>query len=475
MMYSVESERTAMMKSKASPSVAHRSVANSLMSLFLGLVSVRIGLLLFSSSGQQGENDWLVKGLPQIVMQTGVLHDVPETIELLMVPFGKGISAEISKFGWADELMAEQERLDSRMKASRFTHNRSAKFNGATAWGRDLIKLQDGFKERMATRAKLLPLALRYTSSEDQIKTSSASLDTQQEDTISDPTSGNQVWSAKNFPGADQAWEAHSNTMRVLESRTLARQQMRLEKQTNTQKPEDLIQVLDAQDAANAQRLRDRNWAQGVRGELQAEDEHAKRLREFEIRKAARQQSRLEKREVAQATKDGFAEFFEARMQAQAQRRRDRTWARGFPGASDAYAEHEQRMQELEARKLVRQQIRLEKQTFAEATKDAFAKFFQARKAAQISMRKNQIWARDLLGEKQAYADHGQRMQELEARRQRRLAKKVRRQRRLQNQDFAQATKNEFAEFFRARRKAQIQSRKEQKLQDFKGSSQTAK
>jgi len=457
MMYSVESERTTMMKSKASSSVAHRSVANSLMSLFLGLVSVRIGLLLFSSSGQQGENDWLVKGLPQIVMQTGVLHDVPETIELLMVPFGKGISAEISKFGWADELMAEQERLDSRMKASRFTHNRSAKFNGATAWGRDLMKLQDGFKERMATRAKLLPLALRYTSSEEQIKTSPASLDTQQEDTVSE------VWSAKNFLGADQAWKAHSNTMRVLESRKLARQQMRLEKQTNAQKPEDLIQVLDAQDEANAQRQRDRHWAQGVQGELQAEDEHAKRLREFEIRKAARQQSRLEKREVAQATKDGFAEFFEARMKAQAQRRRDRAWARGFPGASDAYAEHEQRMQELEARKLVRQQVRLEKQTFAETTKDAFAKFFQARKAAQISMRKNQIWARDLLGEKQAYADHGQRMQELEARRQRRLAKKVRRQRRLQNQDFAQATKNEFAEFFRARRKAQMQSRKEQK------------
>jgi hypothetical protein len=156
MMYSVECERDAVFKSNASPKKANPSVPSAILSLFLALVFVRIGILL--CGGQQGDNQFLMPGLPPVVADTGLLSDVSETIELMLIPFGNGVSAGIGKMAWADKLMAEQERLESRMTASRFAHNRSAKFKGVTAWGRQLMKLQDRFKERLA---KLLPTSVR--------------------------------------------------------------------------------------------------------------------------------------------------------------------------------------------------------------------------------------------------------------------------------------------------------------------------
>jgi hypothetical protein len=238
------------------------------------------------------------------------------------------------------------------------------------------------------------------------------------------------------FPGAEQAWAHYENIMRTLADRKLARQQTRLEKHAGAEKSDDLIQVLDAQSEAQEKSIKDMHWAQGVPGALQAETDHSKRVQDFENRKAARQQSRLHKRDFAQVTKDGFAGFFQARQTARVQRRKEQTRALGLPGARKAYAEHEQTL-------------------FAQATTDGFAEFFQTRKVAQATARKNRNWARDLPGERESYAEHDQRMKEFEAR------KEARQHQRLEKHVLAQATKNGFAEFFQARKNAKTQMRKD--------------
>jgi hypothetical protein len=440
-MYSVECERDAVFKSNASPKKANPSVPSAILSLFLALVFVRIGILL--CGGQQGDNQFLMPGLPPVVADTGLLSDVSETIELMLIPFGNGVSAGIGKMGWADELTAEQERLESRMTASRFAHNRPAKFKGVTAWGRQLMKLQDRFKERLA---KLLPTSVRSSfESQKDVFPTSTSLNDQKDESVSTMTTGSNTWSAKAFPGAEQAWAHYENIMQTLEDRKLARQQTRPEKRARSEKSDDLTQVLDEK------LLKDMHWAQGVPGALQAETDHSKRVHDFESRRAARQQSRLHKRDFTQVTKNGFADFFQTRKTAQVQRRKQQTWLLGLPGASKAYAEHEQRMQEFQARKLMRQQYLQDKTLLAQATKDGFAEFFQARKVAQATTRKNKIWARDLPGEGQSYADHDQRMKEFEAR------KEARQQQRLEKHVFAQATKDGFAKFFQARKTSKTQ------------------
>lgn len=444
-MYSVESEiMQGKISTKASPVVTHRSAPSAIVSLFLGLMIVRLGLMLYSSSSQQGENEWLMKGLPRITEETGVLHDVSDKIDLMLVPFGSGTS-EFGNLAWTDKLMAEQERLGSRIAAGRFAHNRSTKFKDVTAWGREIMQLQDSFKERMETRASVN--AFSHTRSKSLPWTSSTALAGQEHESALSTMVGTDVWSAKSFVGADQALAGHESTMQLLESRKLAREQARLSKHSNPQRADDLIQVLDAQGEAKSQRAKDMHWMQGVPGSLQAEIDHTKRVLEFESRKAARQQNRLDKQRFAKATHDSFAAFFNARKKAQVKQRKERAWARGLPGAGQACAEHEQTMREVEDRKLARQQRRSEKHSFAQATKDGFVEFHEARKAARKIARSNRKWTSDLPGARQAYANHEQRMQDAEARKEARQ-----RHRKLEKQDFAQATKDGFANFFQARK-----------------------
>jgi hypothetical protein len=142
-------------------------------------------------------------------------------------------------------------------------------------------------------------------------------------------------------------------------------------------------------------RRADRIWARGLPGSKQAVADHDGKIKELETRKLARQQARLELRNFAQVTKDGFAEFFQARKEVQAQRRKDQIWARGLPGASQAHAEHAQRMEHFGFQKQRRS---------------------QRRASAQTSKAMLQNWTQGLTGAKQAHANHEQTMRELEVR-----------------------------------------------------------
>jgi hypothetical protein len=270
---------------------------------------------------------------------------------------------------------------------------------------------------------------------------------------------------ANDLPGAEQAYSEHAMRMQEFEGQKQARREKRefakatqngfaqyfearklaqAQRRAFAQATRDgFTQYFDARKEAQAQR----RWAKGLPGAEQAQAEHESRMLDVEARKQARRERReferatqdgflqyfkarkaaqVEKRTFAKATRDSFTEFFQARKQAQAQRR----WAQGLPGAQQAQTEHETRMQAIEARRQERLDARREKQELAQATRDGFTQYFEARKAAQADRR----WAQGLVGAEQAQATHELWMLEFEARKLARMQKREE-QRQLESTD----------------------------------------
>lgn len=193
----------------------------------------------------------------------------------------------------------------------------------------------------------------------------------------------------------------------------------------------------------------------------------------FEAHKRAQAQRREQIQKWDQETKDSFADFFEARKEAQ-------SWARGFPGAEQAAAMHEQQMEEIHARKRQRAEGRSANHALAAATQSGFARYFEARKEAQKKRREKrqmwaqetqdgfakffhdrkeaQLWARDFRGADQAWAEHEQRMEEMETRKQARFRA------RMEKRALAAMTQDGFASYFEARKVAQKQRREKKRM-----------
>jgi len=169
---------------------------------------------------------------------------------------------------------------------------------------------------------------------------------------------------------------------------------------------------------AQDQRRREESWAKGLPGANQAQTDHATRMHEIKVRQQARAQARKEKKALAEATRHGFLKYFEARRAAQEQRRRERSWVKGLPGADRAQADHANRMHEIEGRRQARTQGRKEMKALDEATQHGFLKYFAARRETQEQRRRERSWANGLPGANQAQASHEASQKEREARRQ---------------------------------------------------------
>mmetsp|Transcript_116323 Transcript_116323/g.181772 ORF Transcript_116323/g.181772 Transcript_116323/m.181772 type:complete len:428 (-) Transcript_116323:53-1336(-) len=414
MKYDLGSNIHAIAKRKVSSSSAHRSAASAIVGLCVGLEIIRFGILQFSSAAKHED-------FPPIVVETGQV----------LVPFGSGSSVDIAKIAGADELMAEHDEVE-----------------GATAWGRDGPQIKDipgALQADIEHTKRMLELEFRKAARQQSrlekqkfaTATEAGFVKFFQARRMLQAQRRKERTRARELPGASQTYGEHEQRLQEVEARKVARQQFWLEKHASADET-----------AYSSPSLKD------IPGALQAEIEHTKRIVELESRKVARQQGRLEKRKFAQATEDGFAKFFQVRKKIQEQRRKERTWARGLPGSSQAYGEHEQRMQEVEARKLTRQQHRSEMHLYAQAIESEFTYFFQERKISQASMRESRKWAHNLPGENQAYADHEQMIHELQAR------KEARQQHRLEKQILGQETKDGFEKFFQARRDAYAQLRR---------------
>jgi len=421
------------MMSKASTSVAHRSLPGGVFALFLCVTSLRVGLFLFPHNSQTSPSPWLSAHLPGIEEQKEVLNDEQKDIEKLLTIVG-------ARQAWGEK-EKRTENLEDRNQAR--NQSRLEKLALARATNDGFAEYFQARKESQAQRRK------------------------------------DRKW-AQGLPGAKQAHSKYEQRMCDLEARKQGREQRRLEKHALARKTkEDFAQYFEARKEAQAERQKVRNWAQSLPGATQAHTEHDQRMQEFEARKQARKESRLEKHAFAQATKDGFAQYFQVRKEAQAHRPEGRNWAQGLPGATQAQSEHIQRMQEFEARKQARKESRLEKHAFAQVTKDGFAQYFQARIETQTQRRQGMNWARGLPGATQAHSEHEQRMQYFEAR------KQSRKERRLERYVFAQATKDGFAYYSQRRNDRkwsqglpgvrQAYSEHKQRMQEFEARNQARK
>jgi len=221
------------------------------------------------------------------------------------------------------------------------------------------------------------------------------------------------------LPGGQQAQLEHQRRMQGFEDRSQTRKQSRFEQRVLAHATKDRFALyFQARKEAQALRRKNMNWAHGLPGAHQAQREHDQRMQQVEERKQLHKQSRMENRALAQATKDGFAEYFQVRKEAQALRRKGMNWAAGLPGAQQAQREHEQRMQKITGGKHSRKQSRLENRALAQTTKESFAQYFQARKEAQAQRREEKNWSQGLTGGHQAQLDHQKRMHEFQDRRQ---------------------------------------------------------
>jgi len=293
-----------------------------------------------------------------------------------------------------------------------------------------------------------------------------------------------QSW-ARGFPGAEQARAQHDQRMGEIEARKQKRAEARMERHALAAATQSgFASYFEARKKAQAQRREQKqkwdqefknsfadffearkeaqSWARGFPGAEQAADMHEQQMEEIHARKRQRAEGRSANHALAAATQSGFARYFEARKEAQKKRREKRQmwaqetqdgfakffhdrkeaqlWARGFRGADQAWAEHEQRMEEMETRKQARFRARMEKRSLAAMTRDGFANYFEARKVTQKQRREKkrmwaqetkdafseffearkvrQSWARGLAGAKQAESEHKQRMKDIENRKQ---------------------------------------------------------
>lgn len=273
------------------------------------------------------------------------LVSLQNEFEARMQSRSEGHSENAAMTPWARELEQLQATLETKMRKRRADRK---PFNGMTAWGQGLLDMQGQFEARMRLRNKI-SWASDLVQTQKYFEDWKAAIVARRSDRDSlnaDHLAGMTAW-GQSLVDKEKEFEI--------------RMQSRSQKVSESSPKPLLVQIQELRQEILDRRLEAKgelSWAREFPGAMQARTEHENRMQVWEAGKKARMQARKDRHEIAQATQDGFTQYFKARTEAQAQRRKDRTWAQGLAGAEEAQAMHETWKTEYEERRLARLQNR---------------------------------------------------------------------------------------------------------------------